>query len=69
MFSLSKAGHIYRWEVKTYYRFDGQPKQFDLTFKLESGLGASDYIYLVWPFNLGYYNNINGTLYITDTNR
>lgn len=65
----TRGGHIFKWDVTTSYRFDGQPNQCELTFKLESGLGAQDYIYLVWPFSLGPYDLISASLFVFDSKK
>lgn len=30
-----KCGHIYSWDIKTYYDYDGYSYKYDLLFKLE----------------------------------
>ena len=41
--------HIYSSPPETFYDYNGNPKYYSIYFALESGLGASDYLRLIWP--------------------
>jgi len=41
--------HIYSSPPKTFYDFNGNPKYYSIYFSLEYGIGASDYLRLIWP--------------------
>lgn len=51
--SIINCGHIYHWDTKGVYDYDGLAKKFIMKIKLESGLGENDFIKLVWPLSLG----------------
>lgn len=55
LISCAHAGHIYNWETTGEYDYEGKTKKFTLNFKLESGLGNSDFVKLIWPLSLGTY--------------
>ena len=41
--------HIYSSDSKVTYDFDGNPKIYHLYLSLESGLGADDYLKIIFP--------------------
>ena len=41
--------HIYSSPPKITYTYNGRPKYYSLYMSLQSGLGASDYLRLIWP--------------------
>ena len=41
--------HIYSSTSKVTYNYDGKPLIYHLYLSLETGLGASDYLHLIWP--------------------
>ena len=43
------CGQISSWNTKISYNFDGQTLGYKLYFSLESGLGATDYLRILWP--------------------
>jgi len=49
MLVLSIYAHIYSSPPKVNYDFNGNPKYYSLFLSLETGIGASDYIKLLWP--------------------
>jgi hypothetical protein len=41
--------HIYSSVPKVTYNYDGKPLVYHLYLSLETGLGANDYLHLIWP--------------------
>lgn len=41
--------HIYSSTPKVTYDFNGRPKFYSLYMSLQTGLGANDYLRLIWP--------------------
>lgn len=41
--------HIYSSTPKVTYNYDGKPLIYHLYISLETGLGANDYLHLIWP--------------------
>ena len=41
--------HIYSAPSKITYNYDGHPQYYSLFVSLESGIGASDYLKVIWP--------------------
>ena len=41
--------HIYSTTPKTTYDYSGNPRYYSLFFALENGMGASDYLRIIWP--------------------
>ena len=46
------AGHIYSSTPKVTYNYDGYPQYYSLFLSLETGIGADDYLKIVWPEQL-----------------
>lgn len=44
--------HIYSTSPRITYNYDGYPEYYSFYFSLETGIGASDYLRIVWPENL-----------------
>lgn len=42
-------GHIYSSPPTITYGYDGYPYYYSLFLSLETGIGASDYLRIVWP--------------------
>ena len=42
-------GHIYSEVPRVTYGYDGNPSYYSLYMSLENGMGASDYLRLIWP--------------------
>lgn len=47
--TLGFCGQISSWDTKISYGYDGRPLSYNLFFNLDSGLGATDYLRIVWP--------------------
>lgn len=43
------CSHIYSSPPRVTYNYDGYPSSYSLYFSLENGIGASDYLRLIWP--------------------
>ncbi len=41
--------HIYSSTPKVTYNYDGRPLIYHLYMSLETGLGANDFLHLIWP--------------------
>lgn len=47
---LGCHSHIYASDTKVTYDYDGSPLIYHLYMSLETGLGADDYLKVIWPF-------------------
>jgi hypothetical protein len=47
--ALSSCGQISSWDTRITYSYNGSPLSYNLFFKLDSGIGATDYLRLLWP--------------------
>jgi hypothetical protein len=46
------SGHIYPWDLEMNYSNAGYASVFTIPFSLESGISASDYLKIVFPFKI-----------------
>lgn len=44
--------HIYSSPPRVTYNYDGYPSYYSLYLQLETGIGDSDYLRLIWPESL-----------------
>lgn len=63
------CGQLQSYKVKVEYTHRGFARSFQLIFKLENGLGASDFIKLVWPFDLGTSSQVSALLQSYENNK
>jgi hypothetical protein len=49
LLSPSLCGQISSWDTRVAYTYDGSPLSYNIFFNLESGLGATDFLRIVWP--------------------
>lgn len=49
IFSLAACGQISSWDTRVSYGYDGKPLSYNLFFKLELGMGSTDYLRIIWP--------------------
>ena len=43
------CGQISSWDTSITYGYSGSPLSYNLFFMLDSGMGATDYLHLLWP--------------------
>ncbi len=43
------GAHIYSSSPRITYNYDGYPYYYSLFLSLETGIGATDYLRLIWP--------------------
>ena len=48
LISMTSA-HIYSSPPKVTYNYDGYPSYYSLFMSLETGIGANDYLRIIWP--------------------
>jgi hypothetical protein len=48
LLAISQA-HIYSSPPKIAYNYEGYPSYYSLFMSLETGIGASDYLRIIWP--------------------
>lgn len=75
---LGGEAHIYSSDSKVTYDYDGNPRIYHIYFSLEYGLGDSDYLTIIWPFQMSVLNqkdklhakliSFSNNLEIVDTN-
>lgn len=41
--------HIYSSPPRVTYNYDGYPSYYSLYFSIENGIGATDYLRIIWP--------------------
>ena len=49
LLAVIMCGEIAPWDSTITYGYTGSPLSYNLYFKLDSGMGATDYLLLVWP--------------------
>lgn len=52
LLTVSLCGQISSWDTKITYGYDGLPRSYNMFFNLDSGLGSTDYLRIVWPETL-----------------
>lgn len=49
LLTVALCGQISSWDTTITYGYSGSPLSYNLFFKLDSGMGATDYLHLLWP--------------------
>ena len=49
LLAVALSGQISSWDTTITYGYAGSPMSYNLFFKLDSGMGATDYLHLLWP--------------------